>query len=220
MGPHGTHTLSEMADVRHPIRQATEADVSWMAAAATSAFMDDDLWRYLAPDAATRSRALEAFHLHLLAASVAAGAVTVVDRDGWAIWNPPDLTERRATTLTDVFFAIRTFGVCGALRANTLRNALNRSRSTIDLDHWFLDTIVTTPQARGRGIGTSLVLHGLQNARASGQCAYLEATSGANSRLYERLGFVALDPIRIRGQIIARPMVWYPTSLGRRGARR
>lgn len=209
-----------MADIRHPIRQATEADVPWMAAAAASAFMDDDLWHYLAPDAATRSSAIEAFHLHLLAASVAAGTVTVVDRDGWAIWNPPDTTERRATTLTDVCFAIRTFGVCGALRANTLRNALDRARAAIGPDHWFLDTVVTAPQARGQGIGTSLVLHGLNNALDRGQCAYLEATGGANSRLYERLGFVALEPIRIRGRIIARPMVWHPTSVGRRDARR
>ncbi len=201
-----------MADIRHQVRQATGADVPWMAAAATSSFMDDDLWHYLAPDSATRARALEAFHLRLLTASVADGAVTVVDRDGWVIWNAPDTIKRQATTLTDVLFAVRTFGVRGALRAHTLRTALARARSMIDPGHWFLDTVVTTPRARGRGIGTSLVLHGLRNAHASAQCAYLEATSEANHRLYERLGFVALDPILIRGRVVARPMIWHPTT--------
>jgi len=204
-----------MAETQHQIRQATEADVPWMAAAATSSFMDDDLWHYLAPDSATRAKAIEAFHRRLLADSVAGGAVTAVARDGWAIWNAPDTTKRRATTLTDVLFAIRTFGVCGALRARTLRSALDRARSAIDPGHWFLDTVVTTPRARGRGIGTSLVLHGLRNADDNGQCAYLEATSDANGRLYERLGFVALDPILIRGRVIVRPMIRYPTTPGR-----
>jgi GNAT superfamily N-acetyltransferase len=84
---------------------------------------------------------------------------------------------------------------------------LATAHAFVDADHWHLDTVVTVPEAQGRGVGGTLVRHGLGLARDSGSAAYLEATGPDNARLYQRLGFDAAPPVRISPQVLLRPMV-------------
>lgn len=55
--------------------------------------------------------------------------------------------------------------------------------------HWYLYLLAVDAGARGMGIGSALLDHGLARADASGLPAHLEATSEGAARLYERHGF-------------------------------
>jgi ribosomal protein S18 acetylase RimI-like enzyme len=62
---------------------------------------------------------------------------------------------------------------------------------------WFEDLVVS-PECRGRGVGTSLLRHAIEAARAAGVLRLTLLTDAANERaqaLYRRLGFSA-SPMR------------------------
>ncbi|MCW5982817.1 MAG: GNAT family N-acetyltransferase [Bryobacteraceae bacterium] len=62
--------------------------------------------------------------------------------------------------------------------------------------HWHLPLIGVRPDSQGRGVGSALMRHMLQQCDRRRTAAYLEATSPANVRLYERLGFHPLGRIQ------------------------
>ncbi len=55
--------------------------------------------------------------------------------------------------------------------------------------HWFLDMVAVDPARQGEGIGSALVGHGVNRARADGVPAFLETGKSGNVPFYERLGF-------------------------------
>lgn len=58
---------------------------------------------------------------------------------------------------------------------------------------WFLDILGVRRAARGRGLASALVGHGLDRARAAGLPAILETGNPANVPMYEHLGFRVVD---------------------------
>ncbi|MFD3352859.1 GNAT family N-acetyltransferase [Streptomyces fradiae] len=54
---------------------------------------------------------------------------------------------------------------------------------------WFLQTVATAPEAQGKGLGSAVLVPGIQAAERTGCPAFLETSSEANVRFYERLGF-------------------------------
>jgi GNAT superfamily N-acetyltransferase len=82
--------------------------------------------------------------------------------------------------------------------------------------HWYLQQMVVTPAARGRGLGAAMLRHQLDRIDAGGLGAYLEASTPRNQRLYERHGFQTMgEPIMLpeRGPSL-RPM-WRPPAPSR-----
>jgi ribosomal protein S18 acetylase RimI-like enzyme len=73
-----------------------------------------------------------------------------------------------------------------------------------DEPHWYLPLIGVDPRRHGRGYGSALLRHALALCDRDGAPAYLEATSSASKRLYERHGFQALGVI----QIGSAPPIW------------
>lgn len=55
--------------------------------------------------------------------------------------------------------------------------------------HWYLSDIAVAPQARGHGTGSTLLRRGLARVDRTGLPTFLEATTPASRRLYERFGF-------------------------------
>jgi len=62
--------------------------------------------------------------------------------------------------------------------------------------HWYLPLIGVDPPHQGRGLGSALLKHALQNCDRDKLPAYLEATSPGSRRLYERHGFEAIGEIQ------------------------
>ncbi|CAL9610066.1 hypothetical protein SUDANB58_05616 [Streptomyces sp. enrichment culture] len=54
---------------------------------------------------------------------------------------------------------------------------------------WFLDTVGVAPEAQGRGLGTAVLVPGIEAAARAGYPAFLETSSERNVVFYERLGF-------------------------------
>jgi len=62
--------------------------------------------------------------------------------------------------------------------------------------HWYLPLIGVDPVHQGKGYGSALLKHALQNCDRDNLPAYLEATSPSSRRLYERHGFEATGEIQ------------------------
>jgi GNAT superfamily N-acetyltransferase len=63
-------------------------------------------------------------------------------------------------------------------------------------DHWYLPLIGVDPLAQGRGLGSTLLRHGLKTCDGYRLPAYLEATSPRNRNLYARHGFNIVEVIQ------------------------
>ncbi|MEM7021649.1 MAG: GNAT family N-acetyltransferase [Pseudomonadota bacterium] len=76
--------------------------------------------------------------------------------------------------------------------------------------HWYLPVIGVHPDHYSRGIGTELLLQGLERADTDALPAYLEATTDKSRELYERLGFRATGTIKAGSSPPLYPMVRAP----------
>ncbi|MFI0990239.1 GNAT family N-acetyltransferase [Streptomyces exfoliatus] len=62
---------------------------------------------------------------------------------------------------------------------------------------WFLETVATAPEAQGKGLGSVVLIPGIQEAERAGYPAFLETSSEANVRFYERLGFKVTADVQL-----------------------
>jgi GNAT superfamily N-acetyltransferase len=62
-------------------------------------------------------------------------------------------------------------------------------------DHAYLQAIAVAQDRQGQGLGSALLAPVLDRCDREGLAAYLEASSDRSRSLYERHGFVALDPV-------------------------
>jgi len=76
--------------------------------------------------------------------------------------------------------------------------------------HWYLPLIGVDPVYQGRGYGSALLRHALQNCDGDKLPAYLEATSPSSRRLYERHGFEATGEIQVADSPPMWPMLRKP----------
>ena len=58
--------------------------------------------------------------------------------------------------------------------------------------HWYLEAIGCVPEARGQGVGGTLLAPVLERCDAAGLPAYLESSNPRNIPFYERHGFVTM----------------------------
>lgn len=90
------------------------------------------------------------------------------------------------------------------LRTSRAMSALARAHPKEP--HWYLFAIGVVPEATGQGRGAKLLAPVLERCDADGVPAYLEASTAANARLYERLGFEPRDEIEFVPGVTVRPM--------------
>ena len=76
--------------------------------------------------------------------------------------------------------------------------------------HWYLPLIGVDPPHQGRGLGSALLKHALQNCDRDNLPAYLEATSPSSRRLYERHGFEVTGEIQAADSPPLWPMLRKP----------
>jgi ribosomal protein S18 acetylase RimI-like enzyme len=170
------------------IHRASLGEVPRIAATLARAFFDDPVFRWAAPDDDRRRELLPAFFA-LVAETLARYDEIHVAGPGAALWVPPG----GAPVPDDLApeFGRRMLAIAGADAER-----LFEVSELIDSRHpsgsfYFLQFIGVEPAAQGRGLGSRLLVHMLERCDREGTRAYLDATSEANKRLYERHGFRA-----------------------------
>ncbi|MGW1740269.1 GNAT family N-acetyltransferase [Nocardia sp. NPDC001965] len=168
------------------VRFATAADTPRATRTLTRAFADYPWTRHtLAAD--DHELRLAAFQeLFLTRIGLPHGSVWVADDgDAVAVWTTP------ATDAAAVFteLAPRFAELAGdrAAAHSAAEAALAPHRPTGPV--WFLGAVGVDPARRGRGLGRAVIEPGLAAAERDGIPAFLETSTEANVRFYERLGF-------------------------------
>lgn len=201
------------------IRPATAANAPVIAQVLAEGFRDDPTWAIHLPDPATRPRKLRAYYQrrvsrHPETVDVAVDEGRIV---GALLWAAPRRESRPSAILRSCVRAAKRIvsrlpggrGIAHSLAVEALRPTE---------PHWYLEEIVSSPQARGRGVGSALLTHrlGIIDAAAANSpdvapgltaapdtreaataastptLTALEATTPDSRRLYERFGFEAV----------------------------
>jgi ribosomal protein S18 acetylase RimI-like enzyme len=184
------------------IRRAGGADVDAVADVLAKAFFVDPVFRWCLPDESRRAAILHPFFTLVTSALLPYDDVHLTTSGGVALWVPPGQppvpegeAHRFGEGLGELMGADgeRTFSIVELLEAN----------HPAEPSHylWFL---AVRPAAQGLGVGSAMLSSTLADCDRNGTPAYLEATSPANRRLYERHGFVVLDEIAVADS----PPIW------------
>ena len=76
--------------------------------------------------------------------------------------------------------------------------------------HWYLPLMGVDPFYQGRGIGSTLIQHGLVQCERDGKPAYLESSNSRNISLYNRHGFELIGTIHAGASPSLFPMLRKP----------
>lgn len=172
------------------VRTAGPADRDAIAALLHEVFREDPVSHWVFPDAAHR----EAEHPRLFGAfldhGLEHGTVQVTaDGAGAAVWfavaggelrGGDDLGARLEKIDSD--------------RLPVL-GELTEAAHPVERDHAYLQAIAVAAARQGQGVGTALLRPVLAQCDRDGLPAYLEASNEDSRRLYERHGFVVLEPV-------------------------
>jgi len=67
--------------------------------------------------------------------------------------------------------------------------------------HWYLFALGTRPEARGKGLASSVISAVTRRCDETNMPAYLENTNPLNTPLYERHGFKTRKTIQVDGKV-------------------
>lgn len=114
---------------------------------------------------------------------------------GAAIWQAPGQNQRRSlwSRFSEAVGLWAALGLGGVRELS--RYAADTGRHVPAGPHWHLIDIGASPAARGQGVGRALLEHRLAVIDARGEAVFLEATTPASRRLYERYGFESIAVI-------------------------
>jgi GNAT superfamily N-acetyltransferase len=186
---------------------AGPTDLPGLAVTFAAAFSDDAMFRWSLPDA-TPVMLQDVFRA-ILAPYAEFGVLWQVGgSDAGAAWLPPALAGRFAEIDQSVRAAINPETGDGGARYAALLDWLAAHVPAEPC--WFLDLVAVAPAAQGRGLGRTLVAHGLARARADGCPAFLETANPRTLPLYQSLGF------QITGEQPAPdggPTIWFMQTL-------
>ena len=182
---------------------AGPGDLPALSVTCAAAFGDDAMMRWPMPEA-TPATLVELFRV-ILDPYVEARVLWKIDGcDGAAAWLPPSVAGRFAEIEESARAAINPLTSDGGVRYAAFWDWLG--------DHlpgepcWFLDLVAVAPAAQGRGLGRTLVMHGLELARADGCPAFLETGNPRNVPFYQSLGLQIVDEQRAPD---GGPTIWF-----------
>jgi GNAT superfamily N-acetyltransferase len=180
------------------IRRAESWDGLDVAIALTDAFFYDPVVTWTMPDVDRRGRRLLPLFSTMAESFLPHNEVRVTgDGIGAALWLPPGA---EAVPAEDAEQLGATFAALLGPDAPRLFELME----LLDAHHpqepcYYLQLVGVVPAHQGRGLGTRLMRPVLDQCDAQGIGAYLEATTPASRRLYERLGFAVTGEISPAG---------------------
>jgi len=188
-------------------RHALPADRSAIIDTLADAFATDPFWMYLLADGPQPVPSMTMREVMALEhdAHVTAGHTYVVDDRAAALWEPPGVQ-------CDL-------GPVGGFLADhvepeRLTRAMEAFAETADWrpsePHFYLHLIGARSEARGQGIGSTMLRRVLSICDSESIPAFLEASSPRNADLYLRHGFETLATISVDDNVALRAMVRWP----------
>jgi ribosomal protein S18 acetylase RimI-like enzyme len=180
------------------IRTARAADLEGVSRVLAEAFAEDPVLAGFVPAGPRHhSRMALLFAALLRSGPLPDGTVDVaVDARGGilgaAAWEAPGGIPAHRTLRQAPTF-LRALGIVGSLRAAVRLRTLDRARP--GLPHWRLAEVGVGAAARGLGVGSALLAHGLARVDAEGSAAYLESSTTRNRELYRRNSFAELGEL-------------------------
>ncbi|MEO0081710.1 MAG: GNAT family N-acetyltransferase [candidate division WOR-3 bacterium] len=179
------------------------------------AFAEEQLWTMAFPDHARRLKQLARLFVFMLRYGLTYGKIDVTpELEGVAVW----IAERHARQTprhlarTGGLMLPFTVGLRPLLRlrmAHRKFDELQQRNAPTGCEYLLL--IGVAPEARGRGLGASIVRHGLARLAARHRPGYLETQTEHNVRFFERLGFVIKERAAIpENDLPVWSMVWQP----------
>ncbi|MFT4245966.1 MAG: N-acetyltransferase [Micrococcaceae bacterium] len=184
------------------VEQATKADIESCAKILANAFKDDPVVADILPGKHNRVQRLTIMFGAIMRTTVPHSGVIDIAREaadkpiiGVAIWENPEKS---------TFFWIKVKEIPNFLKAIGIRNIVSAlsvlkifKKYSPSEKHWYLSDIAVSPNARGLGVGSALLEYRLNKIDKTALPAYLESTTAANRRLYERYGFEKVDTIEL-----------------------
>jgi len=196
-------------------RRATMDDAGVLSRLFAAAFATDPVMDWIVRPGAQRARALEQFFFWLLRVrTIPFGEVWMAaDASVCAAWLPPDAPASpggfwEQMKLMPMF--VRLCGFPRLSRGSAMGDAMEKHHPHDP--HYYLAFVAVAPRLQGLGLGGAMLeatVKRVDDAKAAG---YLENSNPKNTRLYERMGFVAKKSISPPG---APPLIamWRPARL-------
>lgn len=191
------------------VRSATAADAAVVGEMLGDAFSIDPAWAMSFPDPATRPEKLRGFYRrevqrHPERVDVATEGDRVL---GALVWEPPADRSRPGTTLRSrARGLLRVLTSLPAWRGRAHGRAIAAYRPSEP--HWYFHDIAVGAHARGKGVGSALLLHRVDLIdRDAPAPVFLEATTPGSRRLYERFGFRAVGVVATQPGHASTPMI-------------
>lgn len=169
------------------VRRAEVDDLPVMVQTLTHAFLDDPFVTWCMPDPDRRRQLLPTFFEIIVDAHQAYDELWVTDPGtAAAVWVPPGCqpTDEQAEQVVSTVVEAMEESAERLLCALELMGQHHPE----DL-HAYLFFMATRPRWQSRGLGSALLREVLDRCDRDGTPAYLEATSPASLRLYQRHGF-------------------------------
>jgi GNAT superfamily N-acetyltransferase len=175
-------------------RLATPGDLDAVARVFAEALAPDPMIAWPFPPRATVDDVTALFEILLHHAYGSLDVIWVVGDggvDGAAAWLPPEQVRRFEEIEIATRPRIEALTDDGGARYAVFWDWLGEHLPAEPC--WFLDILAVRASARGRGLASALVRHGLARAHGDGQPAFLETANPANVPMYEHLGFRVVE---------------------------
>jgi ribosomal protein S18 acetylase RimI-like enzyme len=179
-----------------PVRRALAPDRAAVVRTLARAFDADPVVGYFARSDAKRTKAIETiFDVSFLALTLPYGETWMTDDGrGVALWAPPN----KWSTAGGILSGPRLIGAVGLPRVVSRIRAVSRVQALHPkAPHYYLYALGVDPAHQGKGLGSALLHAVLARCDADRACAYLEASTPANARLYARHGFRTTQELAI-----------------------
>ena len=175
------------------VRDASLDDGPAVAQPLARAFYDDPVTIWAHPRESKRMRRTARFFLGRMRALLPHELSCVTDdRDGIAVWSPPDAWQMGLRELLydlPAFLSPRTPLVLRGMHGVEKRHPKD--------PHYYLSILGVDPSRQGEGLGSALLAPGLRRCDEEGVGAYLETAKERNVRFYSRHGFRVTEEIHL-----------------------
>jgi ribosomal protein S18 acetylase RimI-like enzyme len=197
-------------------RRANDADAAQLARLFAAAFVSDPVFDWIARRGPKRAAGMERFFFWVLRArAIPFGEVWMAEDGGAAAaWLPPDAPASPGGFVEQLRLMPLFVRLCGfprLARGSAMADVMEKHHPKAP--HYYLSFVAVAPRLQGLGLGSAILETTVKRADAQGWAAYLENSNPKNTRLYERLGFVAKANIAPKGAPPLLPM-WRDAKAG------